>query len=267
MPHLTVGGIRLYHEVHGEGPPLLFLSGTGGDLLNKPNIFDSPLIAHFTVAAHDQRGLGRSDKPDVSYTMADYADDAARLLDALGWPSCRVLGVSFGGMVAQELALRHPDRVERMALCCTSSGGAGGASYPLHELTDLPDETRFPLTIELSDRRYDASWQQSHPDEVAAIAALLGRDTAAGEEDPGRAAGARRQLEARREHDTWARLPAIGCPTLVCAGRHDGIAPPENAVALAERIPGARLEWFDGGHAFLIQDRRAFPTLVEFLEG
>ena len=74
--------------------------------------------------------------------MADFADDAAALLDAVGWDDCLVLGISFGGMVAQEVAIRHPERVRRLVLACTSAGGEGGASYPLHELVDLSPEER-----------------------------------------------------------------------------------------------------------------------------
>src|SRR5579859_6263573 len=105
MPFTTANGLKLYHERAGQGPPLLFISGTGGDLRNKPNVFDGPLAKAFEVLAYDQRGLGRSAKPDLPYTMADYADDAAALLEHVGWAGARVVGVSFGGMVAQELAL------------------------------------------------------------------------------------------------------------------------------------------------------------------
>src|SRR3954452_9423845 len=102
------GGLQLYFEHGGEGPRLLFVSGTGGDLRNKPNVFDGPLPKSFDVLAYDQRGLGQSEKPDVAYSMADYADDAAALMQSQGWDEALVIGVSFGGRVAQELALRHP---------------------------------------------------------------------------------------------------------------------------------------------------------------
>ena len=137
MPFTTVRDMRMYYEIRGTGPRLLYISGTGGDLRRSPNAFDSPLTEHFEVLAYDQRGLGQTDKPDVAYTMADYAADADGLLQALGWDECLVMGISFGGMVAQEFALRYPHRVQRLVLGCTSSGGEGGASYPLHELAHL----------------------------------------------------------------------------------------------------------------------------------
>lgn len=259
--------IHLHHERAGAGPPLLYIGGTGGDLRAKPNVLDGPLVARFEVLAYDQRGQGRSDKPDEAYSMAQYADDAADLLGAAGWSRAHVLGVSFGGMVAQELAIRHPGLVDRLVLACTSSGGAGGASYPLHELEALPADERFAAHLALSDVRRDASWQAANPDQVAQLRAFADAQAAVGADDPDLPVGRRRQLEARSTHDTTARLGQIPSPTLVCAGRHDGIAPVANSEVLADRIPDARLEVFDGGHLFLLQDRRAWPAIIEFLAG
>src|SRR5690349_13081960 len=125
MPRIAVNDIEIYFERAGSGQPLLFISGTGGDLRAKPNVMDGPAVRAFDVLAYDQRGLGRTDKPDRPYSMAEYADDAAGLMDAVGWDSANVVGVSFGGMVAQELVLRHPQKVRRLVLACTSPGGAG----------------------------------------------------------------------------------------------------------------------------------------------
>ncbi len=267
MPQATVRGIRLHYEVAGSGPPVLFISGTGGDLRTKPGPFDSPLARRCTLAAYDQRGLGQSDKPEGPYTMADYADDAAGLLDVLEWERASVIGASFGGMVAQELAIRHPQRVHRLVLACTSPGGELGASYPLHELEGLPDEVRHPRLLQLADTRCDEAWQAEHPDEVAAVLAYRQQAEEVSRADPEAATGARLQLEARAGHDSGDRLHTISCPTLVCGGRYDGIAPPANSEALAARIPDAELELFDGGHMFFIQDRSAWPRMTEFLVG
>lgn len=151
MPTARIGDLDVHHEIAGSGPPVLFIGGTGGDLRTRPNVLDGPLVEHFTVAALDQRGLGQTSKPDRPATMADYAHDAAGLIEHLGWSAIAVVGVSFGGMVAQELAIRRPDLVSRLVLCCTSSGGDGGASYPLHELTDLPDSERRRKQLAISD--------------------------------------------------------------------------------------------------------------------
>jgi 3-oxoadipate enol-lactonase len=134
VPTHDLGPITLYAERSGAGPRLLFISGTGGDLRNKPSVFSGPLGPRFEILAYDQRGLGQSAVPDGPYTMADYADDAAGLLKQVGWDSCLAMGVSFGGMVAQELVIRFPELVRRLVLACTSSGGAGGASIPFTEL-------------------------------------------------------------------------------------------------------------------------------------
>ena len=265
MPTAQLGAIDLYYERAGEGPPLLFISGTGGDLRVKPNVFDGPMAKHFDLVAYDQRGLGRSAKPDVAYTMADYADDAAALMDHLGWESAPVIGLSFGGMVAQELVLRHPAKVERLVLGCTSPGGAGGASYPFHAIQHLTGEARAKHLIPVSDTRRDEAWAKANPDTYAQFVAMGAADPYAGE--PGRAMGARRQLEARAGHDTWDRLGQIACPVLIAAGRYDGVALPKTQENLAGRIPGAQLQFFDGGHMFMIQDRAAMPAMIAFLQG
>lgn len=267
MPTCRVRDIDLYYEHAGTGPPLLFIGGSGGDLRQKPNALDGPLTADFDVLAFDQRGLGRSSRPDIPYAMADYAEDVAGLLDAAGWGACGVVGVSFGGMVALEFAVRHPERVSRMVLCCTSSGGAGGASYPLHELQQLPAAERAITSIELGDTRFDAAWREANPDAFTRILDMERASESVGDDEAGRAQGFRRQLEARAAHDVWDRLPSLEMPVLVCGGRYDGIAPPANQDALERQIPNATLEMFEGGHVFMVQDRAAFPRIIEFLRG
>lgn len=274
MPIARVRGIDLYYERNGAGPRLLFINGTGGDLRQKPSLIDGPLVGEFEILAHDQRGLGQSGKPDEPYAMADYADDAAALLDHVGWDRCHVLGVSFGGMVAQELVLRHPDRVDRLVMACTSSGGAGGASYPLHELAELGPEQYMTRVLELGDTRWTEGKAGRDEGRFAKIVEFMKKrqqipnaQSRSAAEEEAAAIGARRQLEARLEHDTWDRLGAIGAPTLVCGGRYDGIARPENLENLAARIPGARLELFEGGHGFLLEDRSAFARIIAFLNG
>ena len=265
MPTHDLGPITLYAERSGSGPRLLFISGTGGDLRNKPSVFSGPLGPRFEILAYDQRGLGQSAVPDGPYTMADYADDAAGLLKQVGWESCLVMGVSFGGMVAQELVIRFPELVRRLVLACTSSGGAGGASIPFTELEQLEGMARVERQLELMDTRWNPERRLTHQAEwqmmVEAMTAY-GRD---GDPSSARAKGSALQLEARSHHDTWDRLGQISCPTLICAGRYDGIAPPENSERMVSRIPGAALECFEGGHQFLWQDRRAFDRINEFL--
>jgi 3-oxoadipate enol-lactonase len=256
----------MHYDRRGSGPKLLFISGTGGDLRRSPNAFDWPLTKHFEVLAYDQRGLGQTDRPDVPYTMADYAADADALLQAVGWDRCMVIGVSFGGMVAQEFAIRYQHRVEKLVLCCTSSGGTGGASYPLHEVTGLSLEEYARMVITLADTRRDAAWQATHQQQFQTLVNETLSGLKIGADEPGRAMGARRQLEARKDHDTFNRLPTLKMPVLICGGRYDGIAAVDNQEAMLKQIPNATLELFDGGHLFFVQDPMAYERIIAFLE-
>jgi 3-oxoadipate enol-lactonase len=255
MATLEADGARIHYERRGSGPPLLHISGTGSDLRRPPSPFAWPGAAQFDLAAYDHRGLGRSTVTDERQpTMADFAADALALADALGWRRFSVVGVSFGGMVAQEVAIRAPGRVERLVLACTSSGGAGGCSAPLHEILALPSAERRRTMVALLDTRTATDPQLR--DDLAQLVAIRDEELSA---------PAWRQLEARRTHDTWERLGAIGAATLVAAGRYDGIAPLANSRALAGAIDGAQLEAFEGGHPFLQQDPRAWPAVASFL--
>jgi 3-oxoadipate enol-lactonase len=198
--------------------------------------------------------------------MAAYGDDAAALMDALGWRSASVVGVSFGGMVAQELALRHPERIDKLVLCCTSSGGPGGASYPLHEIEYLPYEEQARIRIPITDARKDAAWQAGHPDETQQLVATAIATSEARHRDPAAAMGFRRQLEARAAHDTYDRLGGLMMPVMLAGGRYDRQAPPANLETLRDRIPGARLEFFEGGHGFIREDPRALERIIAFLQ-
>jgi 3-oxoadipate enol-lactonase len=264
MPLANVRDLRMYYELQGNGARLLYVGGSNGDLRRKPNIFDSLLGGQFSVLAYDQRGLGQTDKPAGGYTMADYAADAAALLDAAGWQSCMVFGVSFGGMVAQEVAIRYPERVTALVLACSSSGGKGGKSYPIEEFADLPVKERLRKSLPIQDSRRDPAWQESHTDEFDALVAQSAAANSAGGAATGMSRG---QLAARAAHDTYDRLPALKMPVFICGGRYDGQAPPANQEAIHAQVPGSRLEFFEGGHLFLAQDPRAYEQVVAFLKG
>ena len=263
MPTVSVNGIELYYERAGHGPPVLFLNGSGSTLADIAPLVDV-VAGHLEVVAHDQRGLGRSAKPRGPYTMADYAADALGLLDHVGWSTCRVVGVSFGGMVAQELAVTAPQRVERLALLCTSPGGPGGSSFPLHELAGLAPERRAEESRRLLDSRFSEEWLASHPGDRVLV------------RDHGAARCARRVrtrcAAARLDSSRRAVITTSGtgsvdvtCPTFVAAGRFDGIAPVANSEAIVGAVAGATLHVYEGGHAFFAQDGRALPEIIEFL--
>ena len=263
MPYNTIRDIDVFFDRAGAGAPLLAISGSRGDLRRKPNLLESPLAKSFDVLAYDQRGLGRTSKPSKAYSISDYADDAAALLDAVGWERVRVVGVSFGGMVALELVLGHPDRVSKLVLCCTSPGGEGGSSYPLHTLQNLPADERGRVVVSISDTRCDAGWAADNPRKLEE---LIGNFTDGPfAEEPGHQSGISRLLEARRHHDTWERIAHIGRPVLICGGKYDGIALPPSQEHMAGKIAGATLCMFEGGHQFLWQESSAFTEIVRFL--
>ena len=261
MSLASADDIELARHRSGEGPRLLFIIGSGSTV-EESELLVSILSRHFDLLTYDHRGLGRSGVVTHPYDMATCAGDALVVLDAEGWEQAGVVGLSFGGMVAQELAVTHPGRVSRLALLCTSSGGPGGSSYPLHELEDLTPEERDGRRLRLMDTRFDDAWMAAHPADRRLVDLLAGRNADLDEE---RRVGVRRQLEARRHHDVWDRLSAIDCPTLVAAGRFDGIAPLANSEAIASRIDGAELRIYEGGHAFLAQDRDSLPEIIGFM--
>ncbi len=265
-PKVKVNDIEMYYETQGEGPKLLYISGTGGDLRHKPNIFDRPLAEPFSILSFDQRGMGQTSKPDIPYSMKDYADDAASLMETQGWASANVMGVSFGGMVAQELAIRYPEKVEKLVLACTSSGGKGGASYPLHEIFHLPIKERVDKIIELVDTRCTNEWKKENPEKYKEMFAYWDNYFRIGGEDPDKRVGSKRQLEARLSHNTYDRLHALSMPVFVCGGKYDGISPPANLENLHEQIPGSKLQFFEGGHGFLNQDPTAYDVIIDFFK-
>jgi pimeloyl-ACP methyl ester carboxylesterase len=222
------------------------------------------LSARFDLLAFDYRGMGASAAVTAPYSMADLAADVAGLLDVVGWESSAVAGLSFGGMVAQEFAVTFPERVDLLALLATSPGGAW-PSYPLDRLAGLPAEQRSERFLVLADQRWTPQWLAAHPRE-AAFAASLNHDVPA-EETQAQTTGRLLQLQARKGHDVVDRLNRISCQTLVGSGRYDDIAPIANGKAMADRIPGAMLRIYRGGHLFLMQDATAWPEVTEFLGG
>jgi len=262
VPEISADGLRIYYERRGTGDPLLFLNGSGATLASSGLLIDL-FTDRFDVVAHDQRGLGRTEIPPGPYSMADYAADAVAVLDAVGWSRARVAGVSFGGMVAQELAVTFPDRIARLALICTSPGGAN-PSYPLHEVARLGDAERAALRALLLDTRFTPEWLATHPSDARLAAMLADR----GEPSIGDALrGETEQLMARSRHDVTDRLGAITCPTLVASGRYDGIAPVTNGEAIAACVASSELRVYEGGKAFFVQDPIALPEILAFLAG
>jgi 3-oxoadipate enol-lactonase len=254
-------GVALHYERVGQGPRLLYCNGSGTTLDSSRPLLEK-LSAQFELLAFDYRGMGRSAPVAEPYAMADVAADVAALLDAVGWDTTALAGLSYGGMVAQEFAVTFPDRIDRMALLATSPGGPF-ASYPLETMADLPALERGIRSLNLADRRWTAEWFAAHPED-AALVATLATDMPA-EESADQAEGRLLQLQARKGHDVLDRLHRVTCPTFVGSGRYDDIAPIANGQAIVDRLSNATLHVYESGHLFLLQDPAAWPAVAAFL--
>jgi 3-oxoadipate enol-lactonase len=253
MPFLhRPDGCRLYHEVHGPASPvpLVLLEGLGGDIPGwRRNI--PRLSQRRTVIAYDFRGNGRSDVPDRPVTVTTLVDDTLALLDHLDANHADLYGQSFGGMVALETALSHPDRVRSLILAATHAG-ARRASLPNPGAKVPKDRSYLAL--------YSEAFAREHPDHVA-------EDILVGSQNPQPFHAGRRQWEAMQAWDAWDRLAEIDVPTLVLHGTEDRLVAPENARRLAAAIPGAELVLLDGaGHVYHSeQPEAADGAVLEFL--
>jgi 3-oxoadipate enol-lactonase len=261
MPPIRAGEIELDCERSGSGPPLLLIMGMSGTRHHWGEPFLQLLRQDFEVIACDHRGVGASSRMQRPFTIAELADDAAALLSALQLESAHVLGISMGGMVAQQLALRHPHRLTTLTLGCTYCGGPRSA-LPGEETTRV---LRDALLTRERERAVSAAWQVN-------VSAAFGADQEARESFI--AIGMRHavasvvvleQMRAISLHDTSERLAEIETPTLIVHGTDDLMLPVENAHLIAELMPNARLEIIQGaGHLFFWeQPQRSAQLIVE----
>ena len=263
MPVFEQHSLSINYEIFGSGPQVFFFNGSSGSIEGSQLLINA-FAKTFQVLVHDQRGLGKTSVPAGPYTMADYANDAAALLEHVGWQTTNVIGLSFGGMVAQEFGVTYPERIQRLVLMCTSAGGIAGSSYPLHQLAQLPTTERNKALQLLTDTRFTDEWLAERP--VDAEIMRFQEDRPDTQKTKLQILGERLQLEARMGHDVADRLHLISAPTLITAGRFDGIAPLANSQAIAERIPHSTLNIYEGGHPFLSQDRQAMRDIRTFLQ-
>jgi pimeloyl-ACP methyl ester carboxylesterase len=249
VPTLTIDGLPLACEVHGAGPPLLLIMGFTGSRYQWLGLGER-LAKSFQVITFDNRGVGESGAPPGPYTARQLALDALGLLDALGIARASVLGVSMGGMIAQELALAAPHRLDRLILGCTHAGGPRQIFADPATLGRLAPQrgrsARETLSI-LLEIQLSEAFRAARPEIVEDLITygLAHRMPQAG------FAG---QLAAITSHDTEARLGEIAAPTLVITGDDDRLIPPANSSALARGIPGAQLDFLPGaGHLYWIE--------------
>jgi len=247
MPTAGVAGRELYYERAGAGEPLLLIQGMSGTHFAWGRPFRELLEARFECVVFDNRGVGLSGAAEEPFTIADLADDAAGLLDALGIESAHVLGISMGGMVAQELALGRPERVRSVVLGCTY---CGGPEARLMDPTDLGQLAEAFASGEF-DRMVRAMWETNLSPGFRAEESRYEAFREMAEAAPVPRETIEKQLQAIFAHDTSARLGGLDLPTLVVHGTEDRILPVVNGRQIAALVPGARLEILDAtGHLF-----------------
>jgi 3-oxoadipate enol-lactonase len=233
MPTAKIKDIHVYYEIHGEGESLVLIPGLRNNVSEYENII-TLLAAKYRVVALDNRGAGRTDKPDIPYTIEMMADDVAGLLDALGIHPAHVLGVSLGGRIAADLALRYPERVKSLILVST-------------RLTRQTRPSWSGLLVDLALRMPFMQRMDKYPQPYYA---------------------SQRQREAGRIYDCSAKLSEINVPTLILHGKKDRIAPFKLAQEMNAGIKGSKMIAFNGGHIFLFFQPQQFTgSVLEFLDG
>ena len=224
MPSVRVGDIDVYYEIHGEGPPLVMIGGLGVDLtLFRP--LTELLARSFRILTFDNRGSGRTDKPDIPYSIPMMAEDTVGLMDALGLRRAHVLGISMGGRIAMELAAEHPSRVDRLVLLSTAATGTG----------------RLRMSL---------------PARILGLAKRLHLVRGADEIQRQPHYAYHHQLVASTTYDGAERLAAIEAPTLILHGRRDRSMKPTAALATRVGIRDSEIEFFRGGHLFFLLTQR-----------
>jgi len=250
MPFCTASSLRIHYHLHGrQGPPLILITGLSSDLKWWERLIPE-LEKDFQVITFDNRGAGLTDKPGGKYSIPMFADDTVKLLDTLGIPEAHIFGVSMGGMVAQELALRAPHRIGRLALGCTHCGGKGFFLPPMKVLKEMTTSKRksskdnATQTIRM---QFSPEFRKNNPDLVQAMIRHH-----LDHQPPDEASN--QQFWAVWGHDCYDRLQDIRAETLILAGEADVLIPRENVDVLLSRIPRSRLVTLPGcGHAFFIE--------------
>jgi 3-oxoadipate enol-lactonase len=259
MPQAKVGEIELSYERAGSGPPLLMIMGMSGTFDHWSADFLADLRQDFETIVYDHRGVGASSRLQGPMTIARLVEDAAGLLTALELESAHVLGISLGGMVAQELALNHHERIRALTLGCTYCGGEGSSLTSEEVMRKLAEG----MMSGERERAIRAAWEVNVSPKLAADDEAYARFKEIGLHRAVPVEVIMEQMRAITEHDTSARLPQIALPTLVIHGTLDQMLPVQNGRMIAGLIPDSRLEIFEGaGHLFFWEQPERSAELV-----
>ena len=265
MPKTYVNGINIYYEDHGKGEPLVLVQGFGGG--HQGWFFQVPdFKKRFRVITFDNRGMGKTDRSLAPYTVRTMADDVIGLMDYLGIDQAHILGLSLGGMVAQEIAITYPGRVKKLVL---------GSTFSSHAVRDTGPESgkdtgvhNKPAGKDYSNMKLDAlmvpvvaaAFNRTHYRMIFTLMLKLGTRPVA-------INNYLEQINAMRDYSTADRLHLIKAQTLVITGTGDRLVQPGNSDLLAAAIPGAKLVKVEGGsHAFFIEMSSRFNyEVLKFL--
>jgi pimeloyl-ACP methyl ester carboxylesterase len=247
MPKAVVGAHELHYERAGQGEPLLLVQGMGGTHMSWGEPFLELLRESFDVIAFDNRGIGLSAPIDGAFTIAEMAEDAAELLDQLGIERPHVVGISMGGMIAQELALAHPERLRSLTLGCTYCGGPGSQLMPQGNVEKLAAGMMSGNRDRAIQASYEVNLSPAFRADEGHYAAFHEMATSV--------PAAKRTIELQAQaifgHDTSGRLGELSVPTLIVHGTEDGVLPYPNGELIASLMPSARFETLeDVGHMF-----------------
>lgn len=255
----------MYYEVHGDGFPLVMIMGLGANVDWWTSDMIEECSQHFKTIIFDNRGAGRTDKPEIDYSIKMFADDTAGLMDALNIKRAHVLGASMGGSIAQELVLNYPEKVEKLILGCSSCGGSKQimpALDILEQLTSsLKDSSPEEVVQETLPLLFTEDFIKNNPEFMESYKQRLLIS-------PIPADAYQRQLKANLAFNSYRRLKKIEAPTLVIHGKKDILNPAENSEILAEKIPGAKLLLLDNaGHSYHQPNpEKVISSILEFLK-
>ena len=245
MPTVKVNNIHMYYESYGKGEPVVFINGAGAHTEMLKRLI--PIYSRdFQVILFDSRGVGKTDSPDEGYTTPNMADDLAGLLDAMGIDSAHIHGTSMGGMVAQEFALRHPNKVKSLILAVTCCIGSHSILPEFTELVQRESQTPKAIGEAMLRLFITERFIEKQPELFQQILAFT-------EEHPFSQNSLKKHLQAISNHDTHDRLPDISAPTLIIAGGADRITPVEHSNILHSRIPNSEMTVFKGAGHMLVE--------------